>query len=548
MEFLSLNPEVKTDCTNLALGEAYCVKAVGQPGGGTGTQIPPNVVAGTDTQNCTRYDTVVSGDTCPILEARNNVTDALFRALNPEDCAKYDTVISGDTCPIVEARNNITDTLFRALNPEINAACTNIQLGGAYCVQANPGFTPSATPTSTTTTTTPSSQPTAPTNIAAGSWTNMLAPRILLSSSGRLRHGIRKSSLTYNTFVCRLTTPAKSPMILNISPPDVRRPPPDLASLKVAGERILWIDTVERRYQPESHHVKHAPNHPYSFGQGSMLPKIRSVVGADLQRPLEERIDSVLWYVDYSWEPEDVLWEALDGLSPKHLHLVCGMWNAEDCNVEPLDELHNGSNLVPPHATRLKQLRILGNNASDLFILAIDDKLNPDLRNTLEVLEVSTIGNSTNLDYVLDLEPRDFRDRLRKCIRLRELRYATGCENSADVDLAPYIPPSVEHLSLKFKRSRPLLADMDTWIRHASDPTWLPHLKSFKLDIDASSPVQELEGNCLDPSWAGEVVDVPPEEFSVADYDWLFEDKKAVLCQRLKRLRPDVDVPVCYYL
>ncbi|PPQ77540.1 hypothetical protein CVT26_006153 [Gymnopilus dilepis] len=357
-----------------------------------------------------------------------------------------------------------------------------------------------------------------------------------------------------------------------------------------AGERILWIDTVERRYRPESQHVRHSPNHPYSFGQGSMLKKLQRVVPADLQRLPEERIDSVLWYIDYSWEPEEVLWEALDGLSPKHLHLVCGMWNAEDCNVGPLDELHkqwddletltlvevcnhddefmnttkmpkifsrissltlnycSGANLVPPHATRLKQLGILGNNASDLFILAIDDKLNQDLRNTLEVLEVSTIGNSTNLDYVLDIEPGDFRDRLRKCTRLRELHYATGCENSADVDLAPYIPPSVEHLSLKFKRSRPLLADMDTWIQHASDPTWLPHLKSFKLDIDATSPVQELEGICLDPSWAGEVVDVPPEEFSMADYDWLFEDKKAVLCQRLKRLWPDVDVSVCYYL
>ncbi|KAF8908651.1 hypothetical protein CPB84DRAFT_1767170 [Gymnopilus junonius] len=197
--FFALNPEVKSDCTNLGLGEAYCVKAIGQTSGGNGTQVPPNVVSGTDTQNCTRYDTVISGDSCPIFEARNNITDALFRALNPEintgctnielggaycvdppanvvsgtdtkDCAKYDTIISGDTCPAVEVRNNITDALFRALNPEINAACTNIQLGGAYCVQPVAGFTISTTSTTTTTTTTTSSQPT-PTNIAAGSWT-----------------------------------------------------------------------------------------------------------------------------------------------------------------------------------------------------------------------------------------------------------------------------------------------------------------------------------------------------------------------------------------
>ncbi|PPR00473.1 hypothetical protein CVT24_004533 [Panaeolus cyanescens] len=202
-QFFALNPEVKTDCTNLGLGQAYCVRGLGQP---AGVPIPANVVSGTDTTNCTRYDTVISGDSCPAIESRNNVTDIIFRALNPEinsgctniqlggaycvqpvpgyqvaagppanvvagtdtkDCAKYDTIISGDSCPAVEARNNISDTLFRILNPQINSGCTNIQLGGAYCVQAVPGFTSTATATSTTT-----AGGTLPTNIAAGSWTN----------------------------------------------------------------------------------------------------------------------------------------------------------------------------------------------------------------------------------------------------------------------------------------------------------------------------------------------------------------------------------------
>lgn len=48
-QFFALNPEVKTDCTNLGLGEAYCVKAIGQSGSGNAT-VPANVVAGTDTQ------------------------------------------------------------------------------------------------------------------------------------------------------------------------------------------------------------------------------------------------------------------------------------------------------------------------------------------------------------------------------------------------------------------------------------------------------------------------------------------------------------------
>jgi len=50
-QFFALNPEVKTDCTNLGLGEAYCVKAIGQTPG-TGVTIPANVVSGTDTQVC----------------------------------------------------------------------------------------------------------------------------------------------------------------------------------------------------------------------------------------------------------------------------------------------------------------------------------------------------------------------------------------------------------------------------------------------------------------------------------------------------------------
>ncbi|KAJ6534398.1 hypothetical protein B0H19DRAFT_1185942 [Mycena capillaripes] len=203
-QFSALNPELTSTCTNLVLGDAYCVRAIGQ----ISAVVPPNAISGTDNDNCAKYDTVISGDSCGAIESRNGISNSLFLALNPEisstcnniqlggaycvaavptytltapptgptptnvapgtdtkDCAKYDTVISGDTCPIIEARNGVSDSLFRALNPEINAACTNIILGDAYCVAALPGVT--------ITTTTTSSAPTgAPTNVASGSWTN----------------------------------------------------------------------------------------------------------------------------------------------------------------------------------------------------------------------------------------------------------------------------------------------------------------------------------------------------------------------------------------
>lgn len=126
--------QINSGCTNIQLGGAYCVHPVA--GYQVSTGPPPNVVSGTDTK----------------------------------DCAKYDTIVSGDSCPAVEARNNISDSLFRILNPQINAACTNIQLGGAYCVQAVPGFTTTATSTMPATSTTTAGT-TLPTNIASGSWT-----------------------------------------------------------------------------------------------------------------------------------------------------------------------------------------------------------------------------------------------------------------------------------------------------------------------------------------------------------------------------------------
>ena len=85
------------NCTDIQLGGAQCVAAVP---GYTLSTTPTNVASGTDTK--ARF--------LPIL--------TIFISIQ-QDCVKYDTVIRGDTCPIIEARNIITDSLFRALNPEV---------------------------------------------------------------------------------------------------------------------------------------------------------------------------------------------------------------------------------------------------------------------------------------------------------------------------------------------------------------------------------------------------------------------------------------------
>lgn len=136
-QFFGLNPELKTDCTNLARDAAYCVRAVGQ----ISAPVPPNAVDGTDNKDCARYDTVirwvVSRSTPPYI--------------------KLISRSSGDSCASIEGRNGISNALFLALNPEVFANCTNIQLGGAYCVQAVPTFTITTAPPSST-----------PSNVAPG--------------------------------------------------------------------------------------------------------------------------------------------------------------------------------------------------------------------------------------------------------------------------------------------------------------------------------------------------------------------------------------------
>ncbi|KAH7925017.1 hypothetical protein BV22DRAFT_1129366 [Leucogyrophana mollusca] len=151
------------------INQAYC---------GPSAATPTNVASGTITTDCTAYYTVVSGDTCDLVEAKNGITAAQFLAWNPEinadctnlelgeaycvaasaatttttssvsaatpsnvapgtvtaSCTAYHTVVSGDTCYLIEGEYGITDAQFLAWNPEINSGCTNLIIGEAYCV------------------------------------------------------------------------------------------------------------------------------------------------------------------------------------------------------------------------------------------------------------------------------------------------------------------------------------------------------------------------------------------------------------------------------
>jgi hypothetical protein len=347
------------------------------------------------------------------------------------------------------------------------------------------------------------------------------------------------------------------------------------------GKHFLWVDLMEFKFgQGEVVHYSadvdvNSPNWNRLEEVLKMMDNLKQFVEADARKPPSECIDSVQWNVDYEDEPTEEMWEILNGLSPpKHLKLVAGFF--EDCDVEPLkafqhqwndletlclDSISNydfmenppsvfsrissltldhcsGLDFLPPAATRLRHLRILENNACDMFIHAVNH--NPHFAQVLEVLEIA----STNSCDFPHYKPQDFRDCIQKCANLREFRVAAGYRDSLDTDLASYIPPPVEKLALRFTRSLPFLHDIDDWINYGSDKTWLPRLKSFQLTIDPESCVGGLEGEVVRP-WPREwmrKLENPPQEFTPEAFDVEFEERRTALYDVLKSTRPSIDL------
>ncbi|KAK7018354.1 RlpA-like double-psi beta-barrel-protein domain-containing protein-containing protein [Favolaschia claudopus] len=114
---------------------------------------------------CSRSYTVVGGDTCAAIEAKTGVSDANLHTFNPSinsgctnlqigqvlclansgsggSCAQTYTVVSGDTCAVIEAKTGTSDANLHAMNPSINGGCTNLQIGQVLCVGGGGGSPP----------------------------------------------------------------------------------------------------------------------------------------------------------------------------------------------------------------------------------------------------------------------------------------------------------------------------------------------------------------------------------------------------------------------
>ena len=148
--FHAMNPELTSTCTNLIVGDAYCIGTSNT----TSTSGPPSNLASGSLANCTTYDTVVSGQSCATIVSTYAITLSDFFRWNPEvntgctnillgsaycvagggnPCQKQYTVVSGDSCGAIETKEGITAANLDALNPWLDANC-DLQVGQSLCV------------------------------------------------------------------------------------------------------------------------------------------------------------------------------------------------------------------------------------------------------------------------------------------------------------------------------------------------------------------------------------------------------------------------------
>ncbi|KAF9890423.1 hypothetical protein FE257_005828 [Aspergillus nanangensis] len=140
-EFRALNPGAT--CPNLTAGQEYCVI-------GTVTDATTTTSTTTTTSKPPPTTTTSSGS------APGPTQPGI-----PANCDKFHQVVSGDQCDTIAAKYGITEAQFKALNPNVDASCSNLWLDYYVCVHT-PG----------TTTTDPAPEPTGPTPQMPGIVTN----------------------------------------------------------------------------------------------------------------------------------------------------------------------------------------------------------------------------------------------------------------------------------------------------------------------------------------------------------------------------------------
>ncbi|KAJ7708606.1 hypothetical protein B0H16DRAFT_1438492 [Mycena metata] len=150
-DIIAWNPYLTSSCV-IQIGENLCVS--GPPAMKTPTRPPSNIAAGT-LQNCTEYYTVASGDSCTVIDKKFDIAladllrwntaltapcttiqlgEAYCVAGGGNACPAIYTVVSGDSCGVIETKFGITLNNLIAWNPFLTSTCA-IQIGENLCVK-----------------------------------------------------------------------------------------------------------------------------------------------------------------------------------------------------------------------------------------------------------------------------------------------------------------------------------------------------------------------------------------------------------------------------
>ncbi|TKX23426.1 LysM domain-containing protein 1 [Elsinoe australis] len=111
----SWNPFLDPLCTNLIAGDSLCVSQPGQVWTGT-------TIAGASATKTAIYATAT---VAPPGATAHGTT---------QKCGKYYKVSLRDDCHLIALNQTITVDLFEKINPDVNADCSNLIEGLAYCV------------------------------------------------------------------------------------------------------------------------------------------------------------------------------------------------------------------------------------------------------------------------------------------------------------------------------------------------------------------------------------------------------------------------------
>ncbi len=129
-QLVAWNPNLKADCSNLLLGDAYCIR--GPTIGGSST-------TASQTSKTSSAAPTKTSSAAPTRTSSSSTTGS-----SGGGCSQTYTVVSGDSCFAIWTEFGLTEAQLRALNPSLDANC-DLSIGQILCVRGSTTSTPTKT-------------------------------------------------------------------------------------------------------------------------------------------------------------------------------------------------------------------------------------------------------------------------------------------------------------------------------------------------------------------------------------------------------------------